>query len=331
MKRILLIRNDHLGDTILAFPVVPLIRERYPEISLLFMMDPSVAPLGRCVEGIDEILEADQFSSHKQVELLQRKKVEVAVVLRPTWSNAWAVWRAGIPLRIGTSRRFYSLLFNKRVFFSRRQSSLHEVELNVQCLKPLGIEGDPYFPVIHLPDGVLRKVEGRLINAGKRASQRLIVIHPGSKGSSPRWPSLYWRLLVERLSRHPQFFLVITGGREERVLGEYVAGGNALNWAGETDLMELAGLLSLSDLFISSSTGPLHLAVALGREVLGLYPPSLANLPTRWGPYGHPEWVLTAKLPPCPRCYPGDFSPCACMERLSVEEVLLYLLSRFPR
>ena len=56
-----------------------------------------------------------------------------------------------------------------------------------------------------------------------------------------------------------------------------------INLAGKTDIRTLGGLLSLADIVIANSTGPLHLATAVGTKVIGLYPNTHAMSPVRWG------------------------------------------------
>ncbi|MFN3821491.1 MAG: glycosyltransferase family 9 protein, partial [bacterium] len=200
---------------------------------------------------------------------------------------------------------------------------------------PLGITSTPRFPSIRIPEVAQKVVKEKLFrfSGGSRgynggSSSIIIVLHPGSRGSSPRWHPIYWKELGERLWRQKGYRVIVTGSPSEKLLGEYVAGSGGENWAGKTDLAELAALLSEARLVVASSTGPLHLAVALGKEVVGLYSPSLNTLPSRWGPYNHPEWVIMPNKPICPRCYPGRFSSCACMEELTVEAVFNHIVQR---
>ena len=59
----------------------------------------------------------------------------------------------------------------------------------------------------------------------------------------------------------------------------------------------MAVLLSRASLFISNSTGPLHLAAALGTEVIGIYPGIIPLCPKRWGPYGRDDSVIIPVIP----------------------------------
>ena len=78
--------------------------------------------------------------------------------------------------------------------------------------------------------------------------------------------------------------------------------GKATDLCGELDLEHLAALLSVASLVVANSTGPLHIADALGTRVIGLYSPYRSAAPHRWGPYGQPENVFVPDGVVCKRC-----------------------------
>jgi len=93
----------------------------------------------------------------------------------------------------------------------------------------------------------------------------------------------------------------------------------ALNWAGETTLKELAALASQADLFITTDTGPMHLAAAAGARVVALFGPTA---PWRTGPYGKGHIVIRKGLK-CSPCFRRDCRDrVRCMEDISVDDVL---------
>jgi ADP-heptose:LPS heptosyltransferase len=84
----------------------------------------------------------------------------------------------------------------------------------------------------------------------------------------------------------------VTGSAGEAALAEGVvreAGTGAVAAAGRFSLQQMIALIAGADFFISNSTGPLHLARALGRPLLGIYTTVAACHPKRWGPYGWEE------------------------------------------
>ena len=318
---LIIVRNDRIGDAILALPVVTSLRKQFPEARIHFWAAPNLAPLIRCVEGIDSVLVSDDRGGIDISGELASLDIQTGFCLRPTFTNAWSLKKAHIAVRIGTARRYYSPLFTHKVNISRRQSLRHEADLNLDLLTAVGIKGNTDFPEIRIPETACVTIEGMLNRTAADKNKSLIVIHPGSGGSARNWPITYFKELADRLSSNNPARIVVTGSGDEDKACRQVAGSRHLNLYGMIDLIELAALLKRAALLITNSTGPLHLAVAMGRKVLGLYPPLKDCLPDRWGPYLHPEWALTPDLPLCIKCHPGSVSSCYCMEQLSPDTV----------
>src|SRR5262249_898581 len=152
---------------------------------------------------------------------------------------------------------------------------------------------------------------------------RLVVIAPGSI-----WETKRWRIAgFAEVARHfvqQDFAVVLTGSERERAVCEAVAAAAAgvLNLAGETTLSELGALIKRSSLCLSNDSGPMDVAVALGRPVVSIFGPT----DSLWvGPYQRPHAVLRANLP-CSPCYLRVLSRCphdhACMQDVSAAAVI---------
>jgi len=101
------------------------------------------------------------------------------------------------------------------------------------------------------------------------------------------------------------FPVILTGSEEDRPVVDRVRArmnGGATDLCGGLDLEHLAALLSVAALVVANSTGPLHLADALGTKVIGLFSPYRSAAPHRWGPYGQPENVFVPEGVACKRC-----------------------------
>jgi lipopolysaccharide heptosyltransferase II len=137
------------------------------------------------------------------------------------------------------------------------------------------------------------------------------VLVPGaSNGSAKRWPVPYWTKLGDRLERERGLAVVVTGSASERDLAAAVVSGMeapALNLAGQTNLEELRALLVEATLVISGDTGPLHLASALGRPVVGIFGPTD---PVNTGPLAPTAATVRLGLS-CSPCYDLQ-SPAEC-------------------
>jgi ADP-heptose:LPS heptosyltransferase len=220
------------------------------------------------------------------------KKYTVAVVLYPEKNISRLIYQAGIPTRVGTIRRFHSIYFNRYLFHSRKVGRKHESEYNLDFLVFFK-DGDMVNkPHIYLTEIEINKAREMLERAG--ISDRFVVIHPGSGGSAVSWPVRKFLELYNVLDKKGTFSVITGSGDEQKLIAELAEKHNIRinSIAGQTSLRVLGAVMSLADIAISNSTGPLHLAAAVGTRVIGLYPAIKVMSPKRWGPVGQEHRVF---------------------------------------
>jgi ADP-heptose:LPS heptosyltransferase len=99
----------------------------------------------------------------------------------------------------------------------------------------------------------------------------------------------------------------------------------AANFSGKTTLMELAALYEKAAFVISTDTGPMHLAAAVGTPVIALFGPTA---PWRTGPYGPGHQIVRAQLE-CSPCFKRRCETMDCMSHISVKQVMDAAVSYF--
>ncbi len=331
MKKVLVVRTDRLGDVILTLPVLSRLRACFPRAYLAMLLRRYT---GAIVEGnpcADELIWYDDERGGEvpfgdMVKVIRERQFDAVILVHPTLRLAWLMFRAGIPVRVGTGYRAYSFLLNRRVYEHRKDALRHEAEYNLNLLAPIGcdpsgVKGELDFPIV-IPGAAVERVRALLEQLG--IGGRFVVIHPGSGGSAREWPLENFGRLGARLAVEKQCTVVVTGSAEERSLVDSLAsmiGADARPVAGRLTLKELAALIRSASLFISHSTGPLHIAAAVGTPLVGLYPQITAMSPRRWGPYTNRARVLVPDKPDdCTECSGRTQKPCACMASISVDE-----------
>lgn len=326
-KKILLLRTDRLGDLILSFPVVEALKAFLPDARIDLVAHPSTAPLARLQKNITRVI---SFASPGPGSLmpftgyLRKEGYDAAVHLYPRPGFALATFLACTPFRVGTAYRFYSLLYNRRRRIHRKHMTLHERDLNLLLLEALGIPFQNVSAGLSVPERAKEHIREVLSSVGIAQKAPFVVLHPGSGGSSLNWPPEHYgtlgRMLLEK-----NVPVVLTGSEADR---EPVSttwkhtDKRAVELCGKLDLEHLAALLVEASLTISNSTGPLHLADALGGKVIGLYSPHFYSSPQRWGPYGQMEHVLVPHGKSCRRCREDRCAEFNCMASIPPEAVL---------
>ncbi len=259
--------------------------------------------------------------------------VQAIVHVYPRFSLAQWAFRAGIPQRIGTSRRWYHWLFcNERPPVSRRYSFLHESLLSLRLI--LSLLPAPWREqVLSMTQEDLLSYRARLvpqqalpepISETLRRAPLRIGLHVGGKGGAPAWPTSSWGALVEILRRrYPEALFAFTGSAEEKPRIDPVAANlppdRVLRTEGLLSLPELISFLSRVDVLISGSTGPLHIAAALDVPVVGVFPATAAMGPWRWAPLS-PHATVFAKQEVCAHC---TYPPRTCLCLAEIEALRL--------
>ena len=331
-RRILIVRTDRIGDVILTLPMARALKERYPDASIAMLIRQYTSELVSDHTAVDRMLLYDENGQlhpfFHLVRLLRKEQFDIVFHTYPRFRLALMMWFAGIPVRVGTGYRWYSFLFNRRVYEHRKDAKRHELEYNLNLLSAIGysVNSETLKPVLDVNSESLKYVKNVLVSNGIADNNRFVILHPGSGGSARDWSAKNFGLLAKRLSQLPEIKVVVTGSKNERELVEQVrsfAGDSVIPLVGLFNLKEYSALTKLSAVFVSNSTGPIHVAAATGTPIVGLYPQVTALSAKRWGPYTEKKTVFTPLNKPsdCNKCVAGQQDICECMETICVDDV----------
>jgi len=327
VRSVLIVRSDRLGDWVLTLPLLEELKAAAPEVRLGALATAAAVPLLERYPAVDTVIisRGGLGGLRETAAAVRRGSFDAAVVVHPDMVDTLVVWWAGVRLRVGNGWRGYSFLYNRRVYFHRSPSTRHEIEYNLKYLEAFGLPVPAEIPAPHLEVTASDRARARALLAARGvAGDGYVVVHPGSGGSSLNWSPRRYRVLAAELSKVSGAAVVVTGAADETELASYVAGDGAgrVSVAGETDLGALLGVLAGARLFVSSNTGPMHLAAAVGTPTLSLFSPLRSGSPTRWGPRGKVAAVITPSAYACEKCSRERCEHFNCMEAITVEEVL---------
>lgn len=327
--KIIISRTDNIGDVVLTLPLAKALKNKFPESEILFLGKKYIKPLIDCCENIDRFIDWDTLSAmpeEESVNFLKELKVEVIIHVFPRPEIAKIASKAGIRYRIGTSHRFYNWLYcNKRVDFTRKNSPLHEAQLNFELVKPLGITTIPSLEELGKSYGltkipILDDIWKNELNSGKFN----LILHPLSRGSSRNWDWKNYNKLIGILPAE-KYKISVTGTEAESDLitenilmyHPYIT-----DLTGKLDFTQLIAFIANADGLVAASTGPLHIAAALGKRTVGLYPSIRPMHPGRWAPLG-PKASCLALKKDCTDCKASGH--CACINSITAEQVIRLL------
>jgi lipopolysaccharide heptosyltransferase II len=305
--KILVVRPDRIGDVILSTPVFDAIREHSPSAHLSVMVRSQVLPILKDLDSVNQWLVYDPSGVHsgwlgllRLVTEIRKQNFEAVVVLQSNLKLACAIYLAGVPQRVGPWSKFHSYLFyNLGVRQKRSQVEMHESDYNLQLLTRLGWSSPSRkIPTrIAVPSETQVRATQWLRIRGWNSEAPLILVHPGMGGSALNWPEDKYIELIRNLLQEGRQVLISGGPLENPLLDRirsqltgspgrvifFRSEGSVTSQSERVDF--LAALIRLAQVVIAPSTGPLHIAVALGIPVVTFYPPIRVQTPKRWGPY----------------------------------------------
>lgn len=246
-------------------------------------------------------IEKDSLTHIKKI--CKENNYDLAIAVRPLFVIAIALFLAGVKYRLSTGYRWYSFLFNIRHFEHRKFSVKHELEYNLNLLDELECKKiENVQPVIAVKPGMTEKIQIKLDKLGVDKKKKFIIVHPGSRGSAKTWKAKNFTELINLLVNDSSFSLniILTGTKLDELILNAIENGikNRENVYKITDmnLEEFAALCKMCVLFISNSTGPIHIAAAVGTFCIGFYSPLTVESAVRWGPYTEKKKVFTPEI-----------------------------------
>jgi lipopolysaccharide heptosyltransferase I len=341
-RSILIVKLSAIGDVIQTLPMLEALKRQYPraridwvveeEASNLLLNHPRVTRviISRRKSWLKKILEAGEF--WKTLGEISRFARELRSQHYDWIIDNHGIFKSGLVMLLSRGRRKVGFQASAGIadegsylFTNERYKPLsierHALERYLDLVSQMGVRIDPtdfHFPV---PPDSLKQAETLLRQKGF-GSRPLVVLHPMAKWETKQWPAENFARLISALTQR-KAFVVITGnphdeGPVTEILHRTDDSGRVLNLAGKTDLMELAGIFSLSDLVLCPDTGPMHLAAAVKAPLIALFGPTA---PWRTGPYGNKARIIRKGLP-CSPCFKKKCQTMECMNSISVEEVL---------
>lgn len=294
-----------IGDVVLATPVARALKEQFKDCQVVHMTHESLFPLLALCPYIDELLPARGRVMDQRAAIATRK---------PSYTVNLSGSFKSKTITFGTSP--HVVHYKKET--KAAPPMMHAVENFLRTLEPLRISR---------PKDIFPTFSKETLPAPRTAvSPGCLAFAPGVGSLRPHraWPESKWIELGKLVMQTTGMSICLIGGEAERDLCVRIAshlGKQCTNLAGELTLPETAAALSAARVLVSGDTGPAHIAVAVGTQVIGLYGPTFAE---RSGPYGVTNQVISVSHEcECKRLKECKFksNDGRCMDQISYEAV----------
>ena len=304
IKTILLSRTDAIGDLILSLPMIEYIKNQIPYAKIIFLAQDYTKDILDICNNLDQSLswtDLQKMNRTEQLQLIKSLNIDLAIHIFPNKNIAKLCAQAKIPLRLGSAKRWYHFLYcNLRPNLSRKHSTLHESQLNLQLLNKTFKEFEDLPSLAKIFDLIKVKAPQTLNIKNilqKFNNKKIIILHPGSRKSAVDWPIENYLELAKSMQSHSHLHFIMTGSPAEKDLfsphlNEFHS-SNFTNLMGQLKLKELIELISHSDAIVACSTGPLHIAGIFNKYCYGIFCERRPIHSGRWSPLGHHTRIIS--------------------------------------
>lgn len=298
MEKLLLIRNDKLGDFMQAWPAFAMLKASNPALKLTALVPGYTAPLAEICPYLDEVIidsqKDDKADFNRLVHEIQSHHFDGMISFFSDVHNAKLAWKSGIKYRLAPATKLIQFLYNHRLTQRRSRSEKSEAEYNQDLVRaflkkhqmPIVEPAPPY--LVFDKSAVENQRVFLQQSLGLSAKKKWVFVHSGSGGSATNLSLAQYAQLIQGLLAEFDCQIVLTAGPGEseqaHELAQLVGDERLAIYDKNQGLVDFAHSLACADLFIAGSTGPLHLSGALNVPTVGFYPSRRSALPIRWKP-----------------------------------------------
>jgi lipopolysaccharide heptosyltransferase II len=331
VRRILVLRPGGIGDAVLVFPMLQSLKEAFPQARLDVLAERRNAGLFSANDVADRVLAYDRNMGRELLEAIRGKYDLVVDTEQYHFLSAIVAYLTGAPVICGFDTQGRGGLFTHRVGYSDQVYEVHSFLGLARSLTGSELPFDPerpFFPVSEEHRAWASEFLGD-------SRSKLAVVSPGASMKQRRWvPDRYRRLIRWFLEKGIR--VVVIGGPADVPMAREVLRGlesePIVDLTGRTTLARTAAVIARADVYVSSDTGPLHIAYGVGTPTVHLFGSGILQ---KWAPAGSRYRAVHKALPCSPCTRYGYTPPCPydveCMKRIEVEDVVARLDELFER
>ncbi|WP_440163167.1 glycosyltransferase family 9 protein [Actinobacillus pleuropneumoniae] len=312
MKKILVIRNDKIGDFMVCFPAFAMLKQSMPNAEITALVPSYTASLAELCPSIDNVIidtpnKKDKTEFNRVLQAVKNAQFDAVICFVSDWYNAKLTWKSGIKHRLAPATKVFQFLYNQRLTQRRSQSAKSESEYNLDLARAFlqkhriaVVEPNP--PYLQFSEAQLAQQKAKLAkNLQISTACKWLFVHASTGGSATSLSIEQYVQMLNCIAAETNCEIVLTAGKGEsekaHQLAAKITATKAVVYDKNDGLQDFTRSIACADLFIAGSTGPLHIAGALNVATIGFYPSRLSALPRRWRPINE-EGKHLAFMPP---------------------------------
>ncbi|MFH1077151.1 MAG: glycosyltransferase family 9 protein [Pseudomonadota bacterium] len=337
--KILIIKLSAIGDVAHTLPALNILRKIHPNARIDWLVEEAASGLIIGHPAIDNVIISSRktwinnincgalTSTFKEavgfISALRSTEYDIILDFQGLFKSGImaALARGKRKIGYGKTREGSHYFLNER--FYDYDIEQHAILRYINLLKTIGIDdiADEITFGIPVADSDRQALDSLLLQNGWTNGRDIIAINPMAKWKTKLWLPNRFAEVADQLTRRLQVSAVFTGGKVDRDTVDYIRSAMkepAIDLTGKTSLRMLAALYQRAACLISTDTGPMHIAAALGTPVIALFGPTA---PWRTGPFGLRHTVIRKAIS-CSPCFKKHCDNMICMQRIEVQDVV---------
>lgn len=324
--KILILKPSSLGDVVQALPVLRLLKQHYRDAEIYWWIENGNAEL---LEGDPDLAGIIRFNRKRWgnpwnyheiwncIRELRSHRFDLVIDLQALARSGAVGWLANGKHFVGLQdwRELAPAYYDVSV--PRPSPQTHAVDWYLQTLRALAVPVHSNFDWLPKRHAIAEEVA----STWQLNGEPIVSLLPGARWENKRWPAEHFRELVAELHRRdPRMRFIVLGAKSDvPMAAEIVAAApeRCLDLTTRTSLLQTIEVVRASTAVVTNDTGPMHMAAALRKPVIGLFGPTN---PRRTGPYGQIEFALQRNDLPCVPCMKSTCSyrePMACLRGIA--------------
>ena len=327
INKILVIRNDGIGDLLNSTPAIALLRENYPGAEICVLAQPLNAPVLTGNPHVNRVLIFDREGTHRRLRdqlrfyrRLRREEFDLAIAMRTaSWSNFVALL-SGARYRLGRYQKHAKGTLTLKWRGSYEKGHVHEVDRNLELMRLISTGEGNRKLIFNLLENEASFAKGQLAEWGIHPNDFLVCLHPGGSSFDKQWPSENYARLADWLaSEHNAKILILRGPNEAHLTRhiQKIMTHPSIAHA-PVSIRHLAALMEHCNLVVCNDSGPMHIAAALNLPMVAIFGPTDY---VAWEPLSEKATIVRRDMP----CWPCSAHKCKigweCTKKLPVDVV----------
>ena len=336
LSSILIIKLSAIGDVVHSLPLLSVLKDNFPAARIDWLVEEEAFEIIKGHPAVNRVIVSHRKSWQKKLS----KGTEYSSVIREFFRfikdirsyeydlviDLQGLFKSGVLTGLSRGKRKIGMAGAREggwLFLNERPVAVdyekHAIDLYLKFAEYLGCNSTSWNGNIYISQNDKRLIN-KLLDMDSLEKRPLVVINPMAKWKTKLWEPERFALLADRLRHDLSCEIFFTGSSQDWTTIEDISKmmkEKPRNLAGQTGLKELAYLYTRCEALVTTDTGPMHIAVAMGCPVVALFGPTA---PWRTGPYGPGHSVIRAEMD-CSPCFKKKCDHMTCMKEITVEDV----------